>query len=78
MSNNVLVNNSFFLFCKVKNMLTTGLYIISTPIGNLKDISQRALEVLEQAPVIACEDTRVSKKLFSLLNLRLKKKVITY
>lgn len=78
MSNNVLVNNSFFLFCKVKNMLTTGLYIISTPIGNLKDISQRALEVLEQAPVIACEDTRVSKKLFSLLNLSLKKKFITY
>lgn len=59
-------------------MLTTGLYIISTPIGNLKDISQRALEVLEQAPVIACEDTRVSKKLFSLLNLSLKKKFITY
>ena len=78
MSNNELVNNSFFLFCKVKNMLTTGLYIISTPIGNLKDISQRALEVLEQAPVIACEDTRVSKKLFSLLNLSLKKKFITY
>ena len=59
-------------------MLTTGLYIISTPIGNLKDISQRALEVLERAPVIACEDTRVSKKLFSLLNLSLKKKFITY
>lgn len=78
MSNNEQVNNSFFLFCKVKNMLTTGLYIISTPIGNLKDISQRALEVLEQAPVVACEDTRVSKKLFSLLNLSLKKKFITY
>lgn len=78
MSNNEQVNNSFFLFCKVKNMLTTGLYIISTPIGNLKDISQRALEVLEKAPVIACEDTRVSKKLFSLLNLSLKKKFITY
>ena len=59
-------------------MLATGLYIISTPIGNLKDISARALEVLENAPIIACEDTRVSKKLFALLGLSLKKKFITY
>lgn len=59
-------------------MLINGLYIISTPIGNLKDISQRAREVLEEAPVIACEDTRVSKKLFSLLGLSLNKKFVTY
>ena len=59
-------------------MLINGLYIISTPIGNLKDISVRAREVLEQAPIIACEDTRVSKKLFSLLGLSLNKKFITY
>ncbi len=59
-------------------MLTNGLYIISTPIGNLKDISKRALEVLSEAEIIACEDTRMSRKLFSLLGLPLNKKFITY
>jgi 16S rRNA (cytidine1402-2'-O)-methyltransferase len=59
-------------------MLRNGLYIIATPIGNLKDISPRALEILSEAPVIACEDTRISKKLFALLGLSLQKKFITY
>lgn len=55
-----------------------GLYIVATPIGNLKDISARAKEVLEQADVIACEDTRVSKKLFLLLGLNTKRKFVAY
>ena len=59
-------------------MLRNGLYIISTPIGNLQDISARALEILRQAPIMACEDTRITRKLLSLLGIRLQKKFITY
>ncbi|MCT4655571.1 MAG: 16S rRNA (cytidine(1402)-2'-O)-methyltransferase [Cohaesibacter sp.] len=56
--------------------LQGGLYIASTPIGNLKDITIRCLEVLASADVIACEDTRVSRKLLSHYGIR--SQLVTY
>tara|TARA_B100000959_G_C14710198_1_gene512562 strand:+ start:55 stop:630 length:576 start_codon:yes stop_codon:yes gene_type:complete len=51
------------------NNIKKGLYVVSTPIGNLGDITHRALEILRKSNYILCEDTRVSKKLLSKYNI---------
>ena len=48
------------------------LYLVATPIGNLGDFSPRARAVLEAVDLVACEDTRTSRQLFSLLGLKVK------
>jgi len=53
-----------------KNKMKKGLYIVSTPIGNLRDITYRALDVLKNSDFIICEDTRVSKKLLNHYNIK--------
>ena len=58
------------------NSFESGLYIVSTPIGNLDDITLRSLEVLKKSDIILCEDTRRSLKLLNHYDI--KKKLVSY
>ena len=63
-----MVRNSESHYKEIKK----GLYLVATPIGNLKDITIRAIEILKVSEYILCEDTRVSKNLFEKYEIRSK------
>ncbi len=52
-----------------KNQTPGTLYVVATPIGNLEDVSKRAVRILDEVSVIACEDTRHTRKLLSHLQI---------
>ena len=63
------MNNNSLLSHRKEEPENGILYIVGTPIGNLNDVSQRALNILENVSLVACEDTRHTKKIMSKFNI---------
>ncbi len=63
------MNNNFSLSHRKEEPEKGVLYIVGTPIGNLNDISLRALNILENVSFVACEDTRQTKKIMNKFNI---------
>jgi len=63
------MNNNYLLSHRKEEPEKGILYIVGTPIGNLNDISQRALNILQNVSLVACEDTRQTKKIMNTFNI---------
>ena len=63
------MNNNYLLSHRKEEPENGILYIVGTPIGNLNDISRRALNILQNVSLVACEDTRQTKKIMNKFNI---------
>ena len=71
------MNNKYSSSHKKSRTESSVLYIVGTPIGNLNDLSLRATNILKNVSLIACEDTRQTKKIMSRLNFKINLQVLT-